>query len=469
MVTVKPELKATIQSAGTIATKRAEPPGMARSMLLTIFANFLIVATAIVSGPLAARLLGPSGRGELAAVQNIYLLVAYGSMFGLAEGTLFFVARSPAKSVRILATSSFMVLAGAAVFILASYFVAPAVLKGQSPGTLWLARVSLMFIWVQSLLALIQFAIRGMNRILEWNIARIVPAAGWMVLLLFMALRGGASVSAVMFGYLGILGLSIVTGLALFLRNGSGRGSIRPDLSLAKPLLGYGIPLLCASVPQTLNLRLDQLLIAGMLPASALGFYAVAVGWSGAVTPLMAAIANVLFPKLAGATSMENSAIVFGRVIRIGIMSGLVLSAMLIAVTPTVLPLMFGRTFRPSVPSATILLAASVISGANTILEEGLRGLGSTWSIFASEGVGLIATIVCLVYLLPRQGIIGAALSSVLGYGVTSIVLVFYVLKILRVSFASFLVPTKDDFVYLRQRAAAVLVGLKKEWRGDSR
>jgi antigen flippase len=457
MATGPPELEAKIQSADTDPKKRAEGPGMARWMVPTLATNLFIAAVALVSGPLAARLLGPSGRGELAAVQNIYWLAALISLLGLPEATLFFVARSPARGGRILSTSACLVAASAPVCMLIGYFVVPIALRGQSQATMWIARMSLLFILASSWLSLVQFALRGTNKILEWNISRAVPALGWILTLMVVAFFGIASVSAIMLAYIGVLVLSIVIGLALFLPRGRDQRDMRPDLLLAKPLLGYGIPLVCASVPQTLNLRLDQLLIASMLPASALGLYVVAVGWSGAITPLLHAIANLLFPKIAGSASPEDSAYMFGRVIRIGSMAALVLGGVVAAMTPTVLPLIFGIAFRPSILAACILVGASAISGISVILEEGLRGLGKTWAIFTSEGVGLIATVISLCYLLPRQGIVGAAISSVLGYTVTSIVLVFYVLRVLKLRWASFLLPRTGDFSYLWKHAAAVI------------
>jgi Na+-driven multidrug efflux pump len=102
------------------------------------------------------------------------------------------------------------------------------------------------------------------------------------------------------------------------------------------------------------------------------------------------------------------------------------------------------------------LMGASAISGVNVILEEGLRGLGNTWEILISEGTGLGATIISLIYFLPRQGIVGAAIGSVLGYGVTTLVLIFYVVKRLKRTWTGFLLPRKGDFRYLWTHAAAL-------------
>ena len=455
MVPATPELEA-IPAADTAPKLLPASAGMARWVIPTLATNLLIAAAALVSGPLVARLLGPAKRGELAAVQNIFWLAALVALLGLPEATLFFIARQPAKSGRILSCSACLVAVSAPVCMLIGYFVAPVALQGQSQGTIATARLGLFFILVSSWLSLVQFAIRGTNRILEWNISRAVPALSWMLALIGAGFFRVVSVSAIMLAYIGVLVVSVVTGLVLFLSKGEQQRQMRPDFSLAKPLLGYGVPLVCASVPQILNLRLDQLLIAGLLPASALGLYVVAVGWSGAISPLLHAIANLLFPRIAASASPEDAAETFGRAMRIGSMAAVVLGGGLAAMTPILLPLVFGAAFRPSIVAACILMGANAISGVNVILEEGLRGLGNTWEILISEGTGLGATIISLIYFLPRQGIVGAAIGSVLGYGVTTLVLIFYVVKRLKRTWTGFLVPRKGDFRYLWTHAVAL-------------
>ena len=453
MVPATPELEA-IPAADTAPKLLAAPSGMARWVIPTLTTNLLIAAAALVSGPLAARLLGPAKRGELAAVQNIFWLATLIALLGLSEATLFFIARQPTRSGRVLSTSACLVVASTPLCLLIGYFVVPFALHGQSLGTIATARMGLLFLLVSSWLSLVQFAIRGTNKIFEWNISRAVPALGWMLVLSVAGLFRIVSVSAIMLAYIGVLVVSVLTALVLFLSRCSQQHQMRPDFSLAKPLLGYGVPLVCASVPQILNFRLDQLLIAGMLPASALGLYVVAVGWSGAISPLLHAIANLLFPRIAAATSPEDAAATFARVMRIGCMAAVLSAGGLTAITPVVLPLIFGAAFRPSVVAACILMGASAISGVNVILEEGLRGLGNTWAILISEVTGLAATVISLIYLLPRLGIVGAAIGSVLGYGVTTLVLVFYVVKMLKRTWTSFFLPRRGDFHYLWMHAA---------------
>ena len=57
-----------------------------------------IALISLITGPLCARMLGPAGRGELAALQNLYWFVAVVSMLGIPEATLYFTARRKEES-----------------------------------------------------------------------------------------------------------------------------------------------------------------------------------------------------------------------------------------------------------------------------------------------------------------------------------------------------------------------------------
>src|SRR5262245_30271561 len=64
----------------------------AGSVLITTATNFAIALLALATGPLAARMLGPEGRGELAAIQTWPSVIATLAMLGLGDATIYFAA-----------------------------------------------------------------------------------------------------------------------------------------------------------------------------------------------------------------------------------------------------------------------------------------------------------------------------------------------------------------------------------------
>src|SRR5450432_2787926 len=82
----------------------------ASNVALTVTTNGFIALAALATGPLCARLLGPSGRGELAAIQNLFWFVGILAMLGMPEATLYFTARRKNEGGSILVSATTLVL-----------------------------------------------------------------------------------------------------------------------------------------------------------------------------------------------------------------------------------------------------------------------------------------------------------------------------------------------------------------------
>jgi O-antigen/teichoic acid export membrane protein len=230
---------------------------------------------------------------------------------------------------------------------------------------------------------------------------------------------------------------------------------LRPDPTIWKSLLRYGVPLAAASIPVTLNLRFDQMLMAVWLPAKQLGYYVVGVSWSGAVAPLLTAVAAALFPKIAAIDSLAGKADALGRIVRTSLLLAAAAGLAVAVATPIAIPLLFGKAFLPSVRPAVILVLAGCLSGLNVVLEQGMQGLGESATILWCELGGFLVTGASLYWLLPTWGIIGAALASILAYGTICTLLLFQMKKKTARPLTFFVIPKLDDIrpVYLYCRA----------------
>jgi O-antigen/teichoic acid export membrane protein len=434
--------------------KSTSPSGS--SVILTVGANYLLAGFGLVSGTLAARLLGPSGRGELAAMQNLFWLGGVLVMLGLEESALYFAAREPSKAGRYLATAALSAIILTPFLFALIYPVVPWYLSGQSPELISVTRWILLGIPLYVLVIIPTFTLRGMGSIVSWNLMRIMPGVAWLMLIAMAWVANHRSPVFLAYGYLGILAVLLIPTAILVQKEIS--GPYWPAPKLVKPMLRYGLPLAVADIHQTLNLRLDQLLIPMFLPSYSLGLYVVAVAWSSAAYPVLLAIGNVLCPRIAGDLgSREVRTQSLAQGVRMGSLAGVLLAIALLALTPAAVPLLFGDEFSPAVPVALILVGASVLHGINCIMEEGLRGLGEPKGIFWAEAAGLAATIVSLAAMLRPLGILGAGIASVIGYGLTFVVLACSIKHTSGIALRVFLIPRLED--------ARVLESTMSSWR----
>ena len=387
---------------------------------LTMGTNVVIAAMGIGTGLLSARLLGPQGRGELAAIQLWPLLLAGLALLGMPEAVVFFSSRFRDQCGRYLISAQALILITATGFVGIGWWLMPRMLSAQSPEIVAAARIFLLAMtFLYAIIGMPHQAIRAVGAWRAWNVLRALPNLGWLMVLLSMFVIPEL-INPVLLSrlYLGVH-IALVVPFILTAR----RYISRPyavQTGLFKPLLGYGIPTMLHLLPQSLNLRLDQLFMATYLEPSLLGLYVVAVTWSSATAPIFSAVGPVLFPRLSAISDSAQQNLVLTRVTRLAIAAILGLTVVLLVITPVALPWLFGNAYRPAVPAALILVVANAFSSLNLILTDGLRGLGRPRSVLVAELVGLVVTGVLLLLLLRPFGILGAAVASLVAYATVS-------------------------------------------------
>ena len=220
----------------------------------------------------------------------------------------------------------------------------------------------------------------------------------------------------------------------------------RPDWSLAKPLLRFGSQSLIGSIPEYLNARLDQLILTAVVNPAALGLYAVSVTWSLTLGAMLSPLATLMFPRIAGAYTEEGAQAKFAQSVRATIILTSGFGTLLLAITPFSMRLLLGHQFEPAIPTAMVLVLASMIWQVNTIMKWGLRGLGKPFGTAWGEGIGLVITVVLLYLLLPSYGIMGAAFASLIAYCASLIALTSFTLSSSNLSLHDIFLPRRQDF-----------------------
>ncbi len=106
----------------------------------------------------------------------------------------------------------------------------------------------------------------------------------------------------------------------------------------------------------------------------------------------------------------------------------------LAAISPVLVPFLFGEDFADAAPATAVLLVAASISSLGVTGSYLLQSMGKTGVLLISNGLGLIGTIALGFLLVPRFGLLGAAWSR--GIVQVSVVLIetWYVTRRERIS-----------------------------------
>jgi O-antigen/teichoic acid export membrane protein len=401
--------------------RRARP---AQDLRQTLIANVALAGLGFVTGVTAARLLGPTGRGDLAAIQLWPGVLAVLAMLGMSDALAFFSAKDGERVNVYLTTAIGVALVSSILFVAGGIFIIPLALHSYPADVVSAAQRYLLLVPLYALVLLPCHVLRGMTEFGWWNILRVAPSVAWLLVLATAAILGTASPGGLADGNLIALAVLGIAVAVVVLRKVP--GPYRSGTAEARKLLRFGLPAAGAFVPQLLNLRLDQLIMAAVLPARSLGLYVVAVAWSSAVNPLLFAIGMVLLPKVAGAPDHEVRQQILVRTVRIGVWVAAGTVLIVAVLTPLAFRLLFSNAYRPAVPAAIVLVVAGGLFGLNFILAEGIRGLGRPAITLYAEVGGLVLTGASLALLLRPFGIVGAAWGSVVGYGTVTAGLLSY-------------------------------------------
>lgn len=378
----------------------------------TLAQQVLTAGLGAITGVLAARLLGPRGRGELAAVTLWPITLLLLATFGMDRATVFFAGKS--RNDSSVATSCLAVIgAQSLIVILAGLLVIPAALKGYSPAVV---RLGIAFLLGAPL---IQTASLGANLLLgclhttSYNLARAtIPAcyaAGLVALFVLHTPNVAAIVLAQMAGY----GISTWLVVRLVLRR------LRPNWNWSgktmKGMLKYGAKTSVGDLTSFMNQRLDQLLISMLLPSAQLGIYVAAVAFSDGLLIIPRGIGVVTLAS--GSNSDHAGAWRWARrSMALAVLWLVPAAAALWVVCPYLITHLFGTAFAPSVLPCRILILGSCAVGLSAVLGDTLRSVNRPEIPSYAESAGLIATVALLALLLKPYGIIGAAWASTGAY-----------------------------------------------------
>lgn len=196
------------------------------------------------------------------------------------------------------------------------------------------------------------------------------------------------------------------------------RVSLRGERSSVHGLAREGAKYSGSQISETAQNRLDQVLMPLVIGASGAGLYAVAVTVATLPLALGHALAAALFRDVAAADDAGRVSLT-SRAVRESNVLGIVAAGALAAVTPFVIPLVFGEDFRAAVPVTLVALIGAPLFVTGYVATNLLGAHGRGHAMTFAQLSGLVVGLILLVPLAVPFGAVGAAAASVLGYAVS--------------------------------------------------
>lgn len=419
-----------------------------KRLAFTVGATAVIQLSGVITGLIAARMLGPEGRGVLASIVSFASVAAALCALSLQEGVVYRVARAEDAMQRDRVLSAALTCLGVLVplALLVGAGVATAVFDGaaRAAALMFLINMPLNFLT----LAIVAYFQAGGRHGL-WSVLRTLPMGTAAVIALGFVMTGASvSVSSFLMATIAGNGLLLIVGVAALALTG-----FRPRRASAedvRDVVGYGVRLHPAALAANARDHLDRILMTLMLPAAALGLYAAAATLAAALLLVGLTLDMAALPALSRLAGTDAFRTRFGQVARLAVAVIAAAAGALAAVSPLLVPFLFGEAFADAAILTALLAVAYGLAAIKTVIALGLKASNQPFRVGIVEAATLVLLLVAMPPLILILGPVGAAVGAAVAQGGSLALMVALAHRRLGIPVMDLLLPRLSDVAAIR-------------------
>ncbi len=372
--------------------------------------RLLRMATGLFVGVWIARYLGPEQFGLLSFATAFVGLFGAIAALGLNAIVVRDIVRDPSIAAITLGTAAFLQLIGGIISFLAILtaisIVRPDDILTRSIvailGSITLLKASEVTIyWFESQVKSKYTVIAQNIAFFSFSVIKVILIVQQAPLIAFAWAMLGEAVTTAIFL------------LSIFNRKGQAISSLRASTVRAKSLLIDSWPLILSALAVSLSMRIDQVMIGQMLDDALVGQYSIGVRLAEVFILPGVIVASSIFPRMLGSGS-ERFNYEFVRFVRYPFYA-LSLMAVIFSINSELsIVAIFGDSYRSAAPAFSILIFSIPLTYISILSTKYLLIKGLHAEIFKRQIVGLLANVILNIVMIPKYGIVGAAMATVL-------------------------------------------------------
>ncbi len=412
-------------------------------LLVTMGTRLSMIALRLIRNILLARLLGPADRGLFALLSALPELIAAVTSGGLNTAVGYQAARQKDMGVLLVQVLIYGCL-------LSTLLTLGTVLLLNWQGR-ELDRVRQLGVWLWLLIPLVPLTVlksgllilhNADGRVNCFNVLRLLESSIPLLLFLLLAwLWPRQLFNAAVVSWIGGLVAVVVVGWYRLKRYHAFQLKWQPQAQ--RNLLLYGAKSHWDVLFQQILLRADYLLIGFLLPAGALGHYAMASAAAELLLIIPEAVTTPLMKRLlqqgGGIERLTPLTLRVTASVMLVACLGMGLMGEWLIVT------LFGVDYAPAYPALMALLPGVFALCYASILRLDLLGKGYPGRLSLMAGIGVVLNLGLNLVLIPKLGITGAALSSSAAYLTVALLMFLQYCRISAMSFYRLLLMTPTD------------------------
>lgn len=399
-----------------------------------------VMLLGFVSFPLFTRVFSVADYGTINLITNTVLLLTVVSKFGFQHAVQRYYPESAGSSDPDMLRRYYSTLFyGTALFAaVLSLLFAGSVFFGTgrflgitATGTLLLACALIM---IRSLRSMQMNLMQMENKTRLFNGMDILQKAAGIALICLLLFFWKKTVFAFFLGLVAVEGVILLQYLPVLGR----RGLLSPamfDSAFLRGALRFSFPLMVAEISWVVLDSGDRFFIQHYLGAQPLGFYAAAYGIAIYLQDvLMAPLQLALFPicmKVWNSEGKKATQEFLGRSLDQFLLAAVAVVCVAIATSHDVIVLLASKKFQQAHTLLPFLVVGLVLSAVTIYFRPGLLIHKRASKIASATFYACILNIALNVALLPRIGLVGAAIATMVSYAGIVVFLAFQSLRVL--------------------------------------
>jgi antigen flippase len=419
----------------------------------TLFANVFILGINFGTGIITARLLGPLGRGELAAIILWPQALALATTLGLPSALLYNLRRHPDRASQLFSAALLIgALMGGIATVTGVLFI-PWWLTQYSPEVVHFAQWAMFTAPLMLLSLIFNFVLQAREEFTLYNAVRYLNPLATLLVLVSLALIHDLTPFNAALAYLlptvPIFLWMLVRLWRLYRPNWRGLGWA------AKRLTSYGVRSYGVDLLGQLSSYLDRAFVVVLLTPASLGLYTVALSLAQTLNVFQSAAVSVLFPKASG-RSVEEAASLAGRAARGSVAPTALAAVGLGILSPWALRMVYGQEFLDAIHVFRLLLFVMVLRSVTYVLVQTFMAVGKPGLVTILQIVSLALSVPLLLVLVPRYGLEGVGSALLISATVRFVIVLASFPLILKVRVPRLILTSAD--------LAAIAAAGREEW-----
>ncbi|HLW98626.1 MAG TPA: flippase [Candidatus Acidoferrales bacterium] len=378
-----------------------------------------------ISFPILARIFSVEEYGLISLVSNTIAVAVVFSKFGLQASVQRFykeqaVHPEPGALRRYYST----VYLGAAgngfvvtLIFLAALWLVPASLMGTRVRIVFSIAAGLILL--RSISSMITNLLQVEGRTFAWNVLQIATKAATIAMTLSLLLFWNRTPSAFFIGMVFVEATAVLFVIPYLRRRDMLSLSVF-NKQIFREIMIYGLPMMAAEIFYLILDTGDRFLVEGFLGARPLGLYAAAYNISGYVRDsLSSPLQLALFPivmEIWVLKGSEKTREFLSRAMNYFVLAGIAVVALASACSSDVINLIASPKFHEAHHLLPYILIGMLANAVAMFLKSGLLIHKKTYLMMKVIMASCIVNILMNVILLPRIGLLGAAIATLGSY-----------------------------------------------------